>query len=107
VATINNNPFDTYLSAVTTTGESGVFYHRHVGERVFQAAMIGTGSVSATVVIYGSNDGVTFVELATISLSGTGSASDGFYLPAPWRYTKAAVTAISGTGAAVTVTSGM
>lgn len=67
----------------------------------------GSGSVSATVEIYGGNDAASQpVLLATISLSGTttDSAADG--IEVPYGYMRADVTAISGTGAAVTVTTG-
>jgi hypothetical protein len=37
-------------------------------------------------------------------LSGTTSADDGFVADETWQYVRAKVTAISGTGAAVTVT---
>jgi hypothetical protein len=74
--------------------------------RTFQVTVAGTGSVSATVVIEGSNDGTNFLALAAVTLSGTNSASDGFVSQAKWTYVRAKLTAISGTGAAVTVTMG-
>lgn len=72
----------------------------------FQATVSGTGAVSATVDIEVSNDGVNVVDTVagTIALSGTTSDSDGITVDAPWGFWRANVTAISGTGAAVTVT---
>lgn len=77
----------------------------------FQASVTGTGAVTATVTIECSNDD-TLVNwcstvLGTITLSGTTSSSDGFTTTAPWKYVRAKVTAISGTGAAVVVLMGV
>lgn len=69
----------------------------------FQATVVGTGSVSATVVIEVSNDGVGALAVGTIGLSGTNSHSDGFVMAAACCFARARVTAISGTGAAVSV----
>lgn len=75
----------------------------------FQATVSGSGAVTATVLIDGSNDGVYWCStpLATISLSGTPSSSDGFTTQAPWKYVRANVTAISGTSAVVQVYMGV
>lgn len=74
--------------------------------RVYAAKVVGTGAVSATVEIWGvAGEGIE-VLLGTITLSGTTSDSDGFASDAPWPEVYASVTAISGTGAAVTVTMG-
>lgn len=100
----------TLLNAVTaapSTGDAadstGMQAHRS-----YQAAVAGTGAVTATVIIEGSNEGVpvNYLTLATITLSGTTSASDGFVGTAAWASVRARLTAISGTGAAVTVTMG-
>ena len=73
----------------------------------FDATVAGTGSVSATVLIECRNSpGSAAKTYGTFSLSGTTSASDvatgGAALPAFTQY-RSNVTAISGTGAAVTV----
>jgi len=75
----------------------------------FQANVVGTGAVSATVIIDASNDNVYWcaTPLGTITLSGTTSHSDGFTTTAPWKYVRARVTAVSGTGATVTVNMGV
>lgn len=80
----------------------------------FTAKVSGTGAVSATVVIQCSTDpdtaagtGSDWVTLATITLSGTTSAVDGFAASANWPVYRANVTAISGTGATVEVSMGM
>ena len=58
-----------------------------------------TGSVSATVEIYGNTreDNTDGILLATITLSGTNSARDGFAFDAPWPFVYAKLTAISAT----------
>jgi hypothetical protein len=90
----------------TTTGEgqwkTGI-------SRAFtvDASVKGQGAVSATVQIHARNtpSGPAAL-LATITLSGTNEAADGFPFPAAFYEYRATVTAISGTGAAVTVTMG-
>ena len=71
----------------------------------FQAWVTGTGAVTATIVVDCTNDDTLqnwcSTPLGTITLSGTTSSSDGFTTTAPWKYVRARITAISGTGAAV------
>ena len=90
----------------TTTGDGR---YKDSPFTTFQAIVTGTGAVSATVVIDCSNDGTNWctTPLGTITLSGTTSNADGFTTAAPWKYARARVTAISGTGATVTVTMGV
>jgi hypothetical protein len=94
------------------------------GQAMVQAILEGTsGAASATVLLYGSNDKVCLTSqanaaketLATFTLSGTGAGLDGTgaradkaftSIQSPWRYFWAEVTAISGTGARVTLTAG-
>jgi len=73
----------------------------------FSASVSGTGAVSATVRIEGRNaaNGIWFT-LATITLSGTTSAADGFGSLVRYMEYRAVLAAVSGTGAAVTVTMG-
>ncbi len=76
----------------------------------FQAHVAGTGAVSATVLIECTNDAsvtASWMTLATITLSGTTTATDGYATIANWPNVRAKCTAISGTGATVTVTMGL
>lgn len=82
----------------------GPFINRN---STFQATVKGLGPVSATVLIEVSNDGDNFLLLGTLTLSGSNSASDGFASAAPWTFFRAKTTAISGTGAVVTVFAGV
>lgn len=75
--------------------------------RTFSVFVAGTGAVTATVLIEVSNDGTVFFEAGTVTLSGTTVDGDGFAINAKWAYTRTNVTAITGTGAAVTVTLGV
>lgn len=90
----------------TTTGDGR---YKDSPYTSFQATVVGSGAVTATVAIDGSNDGVYWCStvLGTITLSGTTSASDGFVTIAPWKFVRARVTAISGTSATVTVLMGV
>jgi len=75
----------------------------------FQATIVGTGAVSGTIVIQGSNDGTNWcaTPLGTITLSGTTSATDGFTSQAPWKYVRAVLSSLSGTGATAQVLLGV
>lgn len=67
----------------------------------FQAAGLTTaGAGAATVIIEVSNDGVTPIIAGTITLTlDTTAAADGFAMNARWKYARARLSAISGTGA--------
>ncbi len=93
------------ITAAPTTGPTYQFVQR-APIRTFQAKVVGTGAVTATVIIEVSNDGANFDTMATITLSGTTTDTDGFVSDASWLYVRARLTAISGTGAAVTVIMG-
>ncbi len=92
------------LNGVTATGTGNEFYIQQAN-RTFEATVTGTGAVSATVVVEGSDDGVGWVTLGTLTLSGTTSASDGFAILAPWSEVRGDVTAIT-SGDSVTLTMG-
>lgn len=93
-------------TSATGTGTSHLI-DSSTNNRTFQATVAGTGAVSATVAIEVSNNNTYWVTLATFSLSGTTSNTDGFTSSAPWMYVRANCTAISGTGAVVTVDMGV
>ncbi|CAB4169861.1 hypothetical protein UFOVP907_25 [uncultured Caudovirales phage] len=76
----------------------------------FQAIVTGAdlATVSATVLIQVTNEADTFngaksnwITMGTITLAGTTTATDGFTTVCPWRYVRANVTAVAGTGATV------
>lgn len=65
------------------------------------------GAGAATVKIQVSNDGANWLDLATLSLTlGTTATTDGVAMEATWQYVRGNCSAISGTGAAVTLTIG-
>jgi hypothetical protein len=86
---------------VSWAGENPALYNP--GNKTCQAWMTGTGAVSATIDVYASLDGLVYSKRFTISLSGTNSDSVMSELVSRATYWRADVTAISGTGAAVTV----
>jgi len=97
---------ETLNAGQTVTGSGTVFQARPLN-RAFEAWMNGTGALSATVLIEASNDGINFGTRSTLNLSGNNYASQLFNdTLAPFPFVRATVTAISGTGAAVTVTMG-
>lgn len=97
------------LSAATATG-AGVATKPRRAIRTFQARGATTaGAGSATVVIEVSLVPVPTVDtdwltLGTLTLTlATTPSGDGFATDAPWHWVRARVSAISGTGAAVSV----
>lgn len=91
----------TYLIQAQTTTGAGQGLSNRGAARTFQAVVYGSGEVTATVDIEVSNNKEDWLTLATLPLSGTTRATDGFAADAPWAFVRANVTAISGTGAAV------
>lgn len=101
------------LDGVTSTGVGPTIRagdpnrrYRDAG-RSFQSYITGTGALSATVLIEGSNDEVGWILMQTHTLSGTTTDVAGLPSSAQWEFVRARLTAISGTGAAVTVTMGV
>lgn len=90
------------IKGVTTTGV-GPHINTGAAKRTYQGVAEGTGEVSASVDIEVSNNGVDFLLLGTLDLSGTTRATDGFVSDAPWLYARANVTSISGTGTTISV----
>ena len=80
----------------------------------FQAIVTGTGAVTATIEIQVSNEFDTFnavkanwIVMGTITLSGTTTATDGFTTVCPWKYVRANVSVVTGTGATVEIIMGV
>ena len=95
-AGIGAGPFVQILKSQTGNGAPKV---------AFQAIETGSGSVTATVTIEVSNDGINVVSTVacTISLTGTATVSDGCTTDFGWAFVRANVTAITGTTAKVSV----
>lgn len=96
------------LDAVTTTGAGSSKARQNPLSSVLGWGTTTAGAGSATVAIEVSNDGTNWVVAGTLSLTlattvTTTTNTDGFNINADWAYIRANVTAISGTGAAVTV----
>ena len=93
----------TTLISEKTTATAGPVMKTSGAKAVFQAVgSTASGSGSATIAIEGSLDDENWVNIGTITLTLSSSAtSDGFSMNAPWESVRANVTAISGTGASV------
>jgi hypothetical protein len=99
------------LSNATATGAGTAWNPRDTSavatyvQHSFQAKGLTTTSTgAATILIQVSNDGVNFITMGTITLTlGTAVTSDGFAAANSYEYYRANVSAISGTGAKVTV----
>lgn len=101
--------YNLYTEPGTTGTTTSLTVYKDSPFSTFQGTVSGTGAVTATIVVEGSNDGTNWVAtaLGTITLSGTTSATDGFTTTAPWKYVRARVTAITGTGATAQVYMGV
>jgi len=97
------------LKAQTTTGNSLTATLRSENRSWQATGTTSSGSGSATIIIEVSNVDISdaFVTLGTITLTlGTTLTADAFAACVPYAYTRARVSAISGTGATVDVYSG-
>jgi hypothetical protein len=97
----------TLLSSVTVTGAAAGIGPSETPAKTFQAILTGVGAISATVNVEVSSDGVNFLVMGTITLSGTTIVTDGFASSAQWLYMRGNVTAIAGTSAALTLLTGI
>lgn len=87
-----------------TTTTTGPWLYKDALYSSFQATCYGTGTVSATVVIDFSNDGITPNASTSLTItlsSGASPLGDGTTISAPWKYCRARVTAVTGTNAVV------
>jgi hypothetical protein len=93
-----------------TSNTTGTAKYKDSPFSTYTAVVTGTGAVTATVAIQASNDGVYWntTPLGTITLSGTTSAADGFSLRGDsYKYVRAVLTNLTGTGAACYVLQGV
>ena len=90
-----------------TTVSTGAWMFKDAPQASYQVVLAGTGAVTATVVVEVSNDGLVAVvtPLATVELTGTNLVCDGFTSDAPWKYVRARITVLTGTGATINVSS--
>lgn len=105
VSPVTSNQVATLATGVTANAAQLAIYKVSQWS-YFQATVTGTGSVTATVAIEGSNDDTHWssTALATITLSGTTTKTDGATVISPVKYVRANITNITGTGATVEVT---
>jgi hypothetical protein len=90
---------DGTATAVQYTAPNGV-----LGKGV-HVSLTGTGSLTATVSIDVSHDGVNWITpgAGTFTLSGSTSVQEGTVINVPFAYIKANLSALTGTGATVSV----
>lgn len=89
--------------ASATTNETTSAFLRDGVNWGYQSSITGSGAVSATVTIQGSNDGSNWTTIGTaMSLSGTGSDIKATSSAVVWRHHRSVITSITGTSAAVT-----
>lgn len=100
-------PAQSLLTSATATG-AGTANQLNKNSKTFQASgATASGAGSATIAIEGSNDGSSWDVIGTIVLTlATTSSSNSFTSHDRYNRHRANVTAISGTGASVSVTAG-
>lgn len=74
--------------------------------QTFVCSMTGSGTVSASVQIQGSNDSINWVNIGS-AMSASGTAPVGQVSNTTYKYFQASVSSITGTAAAVTTTMGV
>ncbi len=92
------------LDAATSAPTAGPSHKPWNGKLTFFATGTTSGGAgTATVLVEGSLDDVTFIELGSLDLTWTNPAvgADGIAIDAPWQYVRMRLTAISGTAASV------
>lgn len=97
------------IDAATVTGAGSKIGRKPGLTSVLGYGTTASGAGAATINIEVSNEGTQWVVAGTLTLTlattvTTGTNTDGFNINAGWSFIRANVTAISGTGAAVTVT---
>lgn len=96
------------VSGTTTTLTGDQFEPWHTNRSYEAYGSTASGSGSATIIIEVRNsENSSWKTMATITLTlGTSVTSDGFVSSAAWRYIRARVSALSGTGANVAANAG-
>ncbi|MGL6118123.1 hypothetical protein, partial [Plesiomonas sp.] len=74
-----------------------------LGDAVVSLVVSGSGAVSGTAKLEGSNDGRDWVDIGEIVVSGTTEAEGKRLVFEPWAFIRASITAISGTNALAVV----
>lgn len=94
----------TIMNAVTSTGAGSAFQPWTVLKTFQIHGLTSSGTGASVIDIEGSNDDSEYVVLATANLVlSTTRVNESFVSEGPWRYIRANIISISGTGAAVTV----
>lgn len=97
----------TLLNAATATG-AGSFANGASGTKTYHASgSTSSGTGAATIIVQGSHTGVSWDTIGAISLTlGTSATSDGFTSDDRYTIVRGNVSALSGTGATVTLSMG-
>lgn len=97
-------PFFTPNTIVPALADGPIIPAQIAPQQTFQLTVKGVGSISATVQLAVSNDGVNWSNYGDpVTASGTTKASAGFGGAQNWKFYSAYLTAISGTAAQATL----
>lgn len=113
LGTRNNFVIGTTNASTTITSSEGLFRSDMDGDEVYaQGVAVGTtmtyvsatsatlsATASATATVPARFQALNWVLLATVTLSGTRHASDGFATASAWRWARVVVSSLTGTGA--------
>ncbi len=84
------------LIASSVPASSTVIQLNQALKMSFQLTCEGAGSVSASAVVEGSHDGQGWINIATLSASGTNYATDGGTFESLYPQMRARITAVTG-----------
>ena len=96
------------LTSITaaTVGEAKEPYHTNRSFEAYGNTISGSGAATVLIQVKNARE-APWETMGTITLTlGSSVTGDGFATTAPWRYVRANVTSISGTGAQVSVDMG-
>lgn len=92
------NKVETIVNGVASPGVQQ-YVRKPAPGTTFQVFVVGSGAVSCTILFEVSLDGSHWITpgMATVTLSGTDVATDGFASNAPWKYVRPNISAVTGT----------
>lgn len=97
----------TLVSNKITTGAGTSYQLGGTSRSYFAFGSTVSGSGACAMKVQVSNDNITFIDLATISLTLSSTVTaDGLATLAPWKYARGNIGSISGTGAKCSLIAG-
>lgn len=101
---INNTLVLQSAQTATNTGSAYSVWGTKWAFQAYGSTTASTGAATILIQVSNVDTDAAYITMGTITLTlGTTITADGFASDAPWKYVRAKVSAISGTGASVNV----